>query len=166
MHRLVPLALVAGLVAAGCTHPAPHFRVEPSAYYTHGYYMGSSSNVKVFVETITFMAEHRGTIAVDLAILNERTEQIRFLAAQNFLLVGSRRLNCEDAQGYSIRPGELWRTTIEFRTDQSDFDRGTLELQGVEVARARLNFAVPFYAVDPDAEDEAVPLTKGGLKRS
>lgn len=151
---------------AGCSHPPPSIRVEPSAYFTHGYYIGSSSNVKVFVESLTFVEDQRGTVAIEVAILNERPEQIRFLAGQNFLVVGERRLNSLDSQGFVIRPGELVRTTVQFRTDQTELSRATLELDGIEVAPGtRLRFDVPMYAADPEAP-EPKPLARGGLKRS
>jgi hypothetical protein len=157
------LLLAAG---AGCGgHAAPEVRADPSAYFVHGYYLGSKANVKVFLEDVSFSEEMKGTLSVELVILDERTEAVKFLSQENWLVIGGRRLQALESQGLIVRPGELQRATITFRTDQEEFARGTLEISGVEIELGtRLHFNVPLYAVDPDAP-EPRPSQAGGYKR-
>jgi hypothetical protein len=154
MNRFALLTAALLLGAAGCASEPPQLRVEPSSYYTYGYYIGSTQNVKLFVEDLTFVEEQKGTLAAEIAILNERPRPITFLLSQNQLAVGGRRVLAQESQSIIIAPGRIGRATLQFRTDLSGFDRGTLEIDGVQVELGtRLHFSVPIYAASPGAPE-------------
>lgn len=161
------IALIAPLLLAfvGCSDPPMQLRVEPSAYFSYGYYIGSKANVKIFVEDLTFVGEQKGTVAVEVGILNERQQPVRFFYDDNYLVIGQRRLGAMESQGVIVKPGELMHVTLQFRTDMNGLDRASLELNGFEVELGtRVHFAIPIYAVDVDKPE---PATRpgGGMKR-
>jgi hypothetical protein len=158
------IALVAVLSLFGCGGP-PLLRVEPAAYYSHGYYLGSRGNVKVFVEGLAFVEEARGTVVAEVAVLNERPTTIRFHAGENGLALGDRRVGPVESQSILIPPGEIAHIVLSFPTGLEEFTRATLEVGGIEAdAGQRLQFSAPVFAVDDEDSPTPAPQGRGNLR--
>jgi hypothetical protein len=151
-------------IPVSCGH-APSLRVDPQGYYTHGYYLGSRSGVKAFVERLTSLDDRHGTIVAEIAILNERPAKIRFFAAENALSIDGRRVSPEDSHAIFVPPGEIARVPLRFRTKIDGFDRATLEITGIEAEPGqRVRFEAPIYAVEDDDAPEPPPMARGNRR--
>jgi len=157
MHRaLLTLAAGALALAAGCSSHQPlKLKADPTSYYASGYCIGSQENVKVFVESMTFLPDQKGLVAVELAIWNERPQGVRFIFENNTLTIGGHKVGNLETQATVCRPGEITRETLRFRTLLLRFDHATLSIDGVElVLGTHLHFDVSMSAQTEEDEEE------------
>jgi hypothetical protein len=161
--RVLGLALA---LCAGCGSKGPlPLAADSSSYYVSGYYIGSMENVKLFVESLVFVSDQRGLVAVDIAILNERPTAVTFLSAKNSLTVGGSTIGNLETLGMTVKPGELGRTTLRFRTALLSFSSATISIDGIQIALGtQLHFDVAIHAVDPEAPSQPEPHVGSGMR--
>ncbi|RME73938.1 MAG: hypothetical protein D6776_06160 [Planctomycetota bacterium] len=157
--RLVLVVLAAASLWGCAGGPEPvELEVEPSGYYVRGYYLGSHRNVKAFVTRLKYVSGMRGSVFVDLAVLNEQRLPIRLELGYSRLKVAEREIVAEDAPAERVGPGELHRARLRFRTflKRSQMRPGmamTLELNGITGGDGeRIRFRVPLRVKPPGPE--------------
>ena len=128
--------------------------------------MGSNEGVKVFVESMTFLADQKGMVVCELAIWNERSQAARFIFDRNSLTIGGRKIANLESQATVCKAGEITRETLRFRTDLLRFDRATLSVDGVEIELGtHLHFDVSMFASgDDDVDGGTEPHVGQGMR--
>ncbi len=153
------------LAAAGCgaPPPLPELEVEPEGYYARGYYLGSQRNVKAFVTRLQYVSAMRGSVFVDVMILNEQRAPITLQLDYSRLRVGEREIVAEDAPAEPLAPGAIKRVRLRFRTfmKRSQMAPGrklVLELRGIRDAAGRpIHFKVPLAVKQPAPPEAPAP---------
>ncbi len=139
---------------AGCSGHALRLAVDPGAYHVRGDYIGAQHRVKLFVEGLRVEPVRQGrgsAVVANIALLNERTAGARFMTGENVLEAGGLSSHPLESHVVNLRPGELTRVTLTFRSPvpQDEFGSGLIHVDGVEPdAAGPAHFTVPFSVAD------------------
>ncbi len=145
---LVAVLAGAGAGASGCAHEST-FIVEPKSYVASGYYLGEENGIQVFLTDITYVGEQKGTIGIELRIINKRQDSIRVDLGANRLDLPDRSVMPHDTHTLAVTAGEVKDIVLFYRTDldSSAIPRATLNLEGLTIPGAPAATKGPRYEV-------------------
>lgn len=142
------LCLVAVQAGAGCAHDTL-FVVEPKSYVASGYYLGEENGIQVFVGDVTYVGGQKGTVGIDVRLINRRKDSIRFDLGANRLDLPDRSVLPNDTHTIAIAPGEVKDVVLFYRTDldRDAITSATLNIEGLTVPGAPAAEKGPRYEV-------------------
>src|SRR5207302_6473463 len=96
--------------------------------------------------------ERASLLLANLALLNERTEPVRFSTGQNTLEIESQRFSPVESHVVMLKPGELTRVSVSFRVHRAarESTSGVIKIDGVEGDPAPAQFSIPFSPAEED----------------
>ena len=142
MKRLVILTVL--LFLGGCQHFF-EYRLFDQSYVAHGYYIGESKDVQLWVTAIRFGdAGPDKVLAISLVIQNNRRDSIYFSNKVNRLKLGAQDLLEQSHLEARIGPGKVLESHLRFRLPEEAPKQGTLVIDGITIPDIG---KVPFHSI-------------------